>query len=71
MCDLICGFFVVVFFSSLIKLQDKISLPESTSEKLNKNPFLQIKTSAFLLPFKHLNTLYMMPKLSSQSYEVL
>lgn len=64
-------FFRSCFFFSLIKLQDKISLPESTSEKLNKNPFLQTKTAAFLLPFKHLNTLYMMPKLSSQSYEVL
>lgn len=40
------------------KVQDQIPLHKSASEKLNKNPFLQIKTAAFLLPFKHLNTLF-------------
>lgn len=40
------------------KVQDQIPWCKSVSEKLNKNPFLQIKIAAFLLPFKHLNALF-------------
>lgn len=43
----------------LVTVQEQIPLNKNTSEKLNKkNPFLQIKPGAFLLPFKHLNTLF-------------
>ena len=43
---------------TLYQVQDQIPWHESTSEKLNKNPFLQIKTAAVLFLFKHLNTLF-------------